>query len=167
MEEINTEQKIADIFSIFHDGNTSTWEINEELFTLKINCQYLAEKIDKSYQSFFVEFTEIRNIEFIPWMSPIELEQIKIYNLDKIFETELEILSAEIENGNAKIIFNQHNRELHYCGGNLVINSKEIKIFNEIKKELSIDELYKLCSEYWNDVKLETEKQILNRNEIE
>jgi hypothetical protein len=46
--------------------------------------------------------------------------------------------------GLAKVAFD-------YCGGNLTIGCKSIKLFDQNKNELSIDQIDKICNKYWDE----------------
>ena len=163
MESNKSLENIRDIFSIFHDGTIETWNGNHELLKLRIDCEYLAQKIDKDFKVFYVEFEHFEKLEFIPWMNPINQPQTLFTNIVDIFQASLEILSAEIENGFVKITCNQHNLDFNYCGGTLLVNCKNVKVFDEKNNELTIDELDKICNEYWNEVKVQTEKSIIEK----
>src|SRR4051794_18687214 len=160
----NILDDIKDIFSILHDGTTSTWTGNKNLLTLKIDCEYLAERIDKSYDSFYIECGQIDKIEFHPWMNPITLPQRLLTETEEIFKAELEILSAEIEEDYVKITCSQHNTDFDYFGGTLLLNCKTIKIFDQEKRQLTIDQFYKICKGYWDDFSKEIEQSIIDRN---
>lgn len=140
---------IRDIFSILHDGTTSTWTGDRNLLTLKIGCEWLAERIDKSYHSFYLECRQIEKIELHPWMNPFELTQTLLANRDDIFKASLEILSADIENDFVKITCNQHNTDFDYCGGTLLLKCETIKIFDQEKQQLAIGELDEISKAYW------------------
>ena len=157
----NTLEDIRDIFSILHDGRTSTWSGDKNSLTLKVNCEYLAERIDKSFKSFYIECRQIDKLELHPWMNPIDLPQTLLTDIKDVFEAELEILSAEIENDFVKITCNQHNLDFDYCGGTLLLNCKEIKIFDQAQRQLTIDEFDKICNDYWNRCGNELEERII------
>jgi hypothetical protein len=161
----NILDAIRDIFSILHDGTTSTWTGDKNLLTLKIDCEWLAERIHKSYDSFYLECGQIEEIELHPWMNPIKLPQKLLTDIDDIFKASLEILSADIENNHVRISCNQHNTDFDYCGGTLLLNCKTIKIFDEVKRELTIDELTEICKAYWKDFSNEIEQSIIDKKE--
>ncbi len=146
----NTLKEIRDIFSILHDGTISTWTGEKNLLTLKVDCEYLAERIDKTYNSFYIECGEIEKIGFHPWMNPIDLPQTLLTDIQDIFKAELEILSADIENDFVKVTCNQHDTGFDYCGGALFLKCKTIKIFDQAKQQLTLDEFDKICNDYWN-----------------
>ncbi|MBP4143212.1 hypothetical protein J3S90_15510 [Flavobacterium sp. P4023] len=166
MENRNKLENIRDVFSIFHDGIILNWNGNEELLQLIIDCEYLAQKIDKSFTSFVIELKNIEKIEFNPWMNPINLPQKTFIKIEDIFQTGLEILSADIENEMVKITCNQHNLNYEYCGGTLLLNCKSLKIFDENKNELTIDEINKICEEYWNETKLKIENSLIEKRTL-
>lgn len=148
--ELNSQQDIQDIFSILHDGLIETWSGNKNKLALKIGCTYLAELIDKSFEYFYVELFDIRKIEFFAWMNPISLEQKIFTELSEIFQAELEILSADKKADNVVVICNQHDTKFDYCGGNLTLSCQSIKVFDQSKRQLSIDEFDEICKKYWN-----------------
>ena len=143
-------EDIRDIFSILHDGTISAWTGNKDLLVLTVNCQYLAERIDKSFDKFYVELTNIDKIELDPWPNPFDIPTIIKTDFADIFQAELEILSAEIKNNAVVLACNQHNTDFDYCGGHLTINCKAIKIFDQNNNELTIDHLDKICNDYWD-----------------
>jgi hypothetical protein len=161
----NTLDDIRDIFSILHDGTTSTCTGNKDLLTLKVDCEYLAERIDKSYTSFYIECGQIEKIELHPWMNPIDLPQTLLTDIKDIFKAELEILSADIENDFVKITCNQDNTDFDYCGGTLLLSCKTIKIFDQEKRQLTIDEFDKICKGYWNDFSKKAEQSIAEKKQ--
>ena len=163
MESLQKLEDIRDIFSILHDGEISNWNGNNEILKLEIECEYLAKKINKSYTKFFIELTNIKKLEFKAWMNPINLPQKIFTNIENIFQSSLEILSAEIENEVVKVICNQHNLNLDYCGGTLLIKCENIKIFDEKNNVMTIEELNRICEEYWNEFKTETEQKIIQK----
>ena len=156
-------EDIKEIFSILHDGRTSLWTGDKNLLSLKFDSQWLAERIDKSYESFYIEFRQIEKIEFHPWMNPITLPQTLLTDIDDIFKASLEILSADIENDFIKITCNQHNTDFDYCGGTLLLNCKIIKIFDQDKRELSMDEFGEINKAYWKDFSNEIEQSIIDK----
>ncbi len=163
MENGKKLENIRDVFSIFHDGTISNWDGNKELLKLEIDCEYLAEKIDKSYKSFFIELENIEKLELNPWMNPINLPQKIFSEIEEVFQTSLEILSTEIENEIVKITCNQDNLDFEYCGGTLLLSCKNIKVFDQNLNELTIDEINKICEEYWNEFKMKTEISITEK----
>jgi hypothetical protein len=162
-DHANILDDIREIFSILHDGTTSTWTGNKNLLTLKVDCEYLAKRIDKSYDSFYLECGQIQKIEFHPWMNPITLPQTLLTDIEEIFKAELEILAAEIEEDYVKITCNQHNTDFDYCGGTLLLNCKTIRIFDQEKRQLTLDEFGEICKAYWKDFSNEIEQSIISK----
>ncbi len=156
-------EKIRDIFSILHDGETSTWTGDLDLFTLKVNCRYLAELIDKSYDSFYVECSCVEKIELHTWMNPINLPQTLLTDFEDIFKAGLVMTYAAIDNNHVKITCHQYNIDFDYCGGDLLLNCKQIKIFDQSKKEITIDALDKISNYYWKEKSKIVEENIINQ----
>ncbi len=156
-------EDIRDIFSILHDGTTSTWTGDKNLFTLKVDCKYLAERIDPSYDSFYIECRQIEKFELHPWMNPIELPQTLLTDIGEIFNAELEILSAEIDIDFVRITCSQHNTDFDYCGGTLLLNCETVRVFDQDHRELTVNEFDEICQGYWNDFSKKVEQSLIDK----
>lgn len=152
---MNAQQDIIDIFSILHDGTIESWTGDKNKLVLKVSCLYLAELIDKDFEYFYIEITDITIIELFAWMNPIEQEQKIFTEIDDIFKAELEILSADKKEENALIVCSQHNTDYEYCGGNLTLNCNDIKVLDQNKKYLTIEKFDEICNQYWNNIRNE------------
>ena len=130
---MRTTEDIRDIFSILHDGVISAWTGNKNLLTLTVECKYLAERIDKSFDNFYVELSIIDKIELDPWSNTFDIQAIIKTELHDIFKSKLEILSADIKDNVVVVTCNQHNTDFDYCGGNLTISCLSIKVFDQSK----------------------------------
>ncbi len=146
----NTE-KIRDIFAILHDGSIVFWTGDKKRLTLKIACKYLSERIHPSFDFFFLDLFDIDRLALVPWMNPIDLEQEYFAELKDIFQADLDILSADIEEDFVKVFCNQSNPDFNFCGGTLYLNSADTKIFDQEMRELTIDFLGNICKGYWDE----------------
>ena len=144
-------EDIIDVFSILHDGTISAWTGDKDLLTLTVHCEYLAQRIDKSFDKFYVELINVDKLELDPWTNPIDFPTIVKTDYADIFKAELEILSADINDDVVTVTCNQHNTDHDYCGGNLKISCKAIKVFNQNKNELTIDQFGEICKNYWDE----------------
>jgi hypothetical protein len=116
-----------------------------------VDCEYLAVRIDKSFDKFFVELTRIDELFLSTWLNPFDLPMQTLTELNDIFKAELEILSADIKDGKVIIACNQYNTDFDYCGGNLTISCQTIKVFDQNKNELTIDQFREICKNYWDE----------------
>ncbi|HEY3405211.1 MAG TPA: hypothetical protein VGK59_17625 [Ohtaekwangia sp.] len=144
-------EDIRDIFSILHDGTISAWAGDAHLLILTVECEYLAERINKSFDKFYVELLRIDKMELDPWTNPVDLPAIIKTDFADIFKAELEILSADIKDNAVVVSCNQHDTDFDYCGGNLTIRCQKIKVFDQIQNELTIDQLHTICKNYWDE----------------
>lgn len=144
-------EEIRDIFSILHDGTITAWTGDKKLLILTVDCKYLAERIDKSFDKFYVELSVIHKIELETWTNPVDLPTGIKTDFSDIFKAELEILSADIKNDAVVLSCNQYDTDLDYCGGNLIISCKTIKVFDQNKNELTFDEFREICKNYWDE----------------
>ena len=144
-------EEIRDIFSILHDGGISAWMGDKNLLTLTVDCGYLAQRIDKSFNRFYVELKNLDRLELDPWTNLTDIPTIVKTDYADIFKAELEILSADIMDGFVLISCNQPDPKFDYCGGDLKLSCKAIKIYDQNKNELTIDRLELICNEYWDE----------------
>ncbi|HZG00720.1 MAG TPA: hypothetical protein VEY71_06940 [Chitinophagales bacterium] len=152
-------EETEEVFSIFHDGSISSWQGDKSLLRLEIDCPYLAERLDKSYDHFYIELVNVRTIELQPWKNPIAADPIIVKELNEIFEGDLEILSAESSNETVVVTCQQWNTKLDYRGATLIVGCEQIRIYDQSNKELSLDRLQDICKDYWEDWSKETENQ--------
>ena len=156
-------EDIRDIFSILHDGVISAWTGNKNLLTLTVECQYLAERIDKSFDKFYVELSNVDELFLATWPNPFDLPVQTLTEPSDIFKAELELLSADIKDGKVVIACNQHDTDFDYCGGNLTISCQTIRVYDQNRNELTIDEFDIICKSYWDDMHKQQEKLINDR----
>ncbi len=119
--------------------------------TLTVECQYLAELIDKSFDRFYVELSQVDELFLKTWPNPLDLPVQIFTEPSDIFRAELELLSADIKDGKIVIACNQHDTNFDYCGGNLTISCLSIKVFDQKKNELTIDQLVEISKNYGDD----------------
>ena len=117
---------------------------------LTVECQYLAELIDPSFNQFYIELSEIKELFLLTWPDSADLPEQKLKQLKDIFEAELEILSAEIEKGQTVVVCNQPNTDFDYCGGSLVIECVKMRIYDQSKSALTVERLGEICKIYWD-----------------
>ena len=136
---------------MLHDGGISAWTGDKNLLILTVECQYLAKCIDKSFDRFYIELTNVSELFLSTWPNPFDLPVQTLTEPSDIFKAELELLSADIKDGEVIISCNQHDAEFDYCGGNLTISCETIKVFDQSNNELTIDQLDTICKNYWGE----------------
>jgi hypothetical protein len=156
-------EDVRDIFAILHDGRICEWSGNKNLLTLKVECEYLAERIDKSFDSFYVDLIHVKKLQLKTWPNPFELPVLTLTEIRDIFKAKLDILSAEIHENFVIVDCNQHDTAFNYCGGNLTISCETIKIYDQNKNELTIDEFDIICKSYWNEMSKILENDIIEK----
>lgn len=147
----NSLEDIRDIFSALHDGGIVSWKKAGSSLTLKVDCEYLAERIDNTFQSFTIKLHDVQKLEFEPWLGEENLQQANFTNIDEIFQGELMLSSASIENDYVKIYCVQRYGKFGYSGGELFLNGKAIALFDHAGQSLSLDQLCDISKEYWED----------------
>jgi len=147
----NSLEDIRDIFSVLHDGGIVSWANNEDSLTLKVECEYLAERIDKTFQSFTIKLDEVQKLEFEPWFAEASLPQSNCTNIDEIFQGELILSSATIEEESVRIYCDQRYSKYGYSGGELRLSAKAIALFDHAGQPLSVDVILQIGKEYWEE----------------
>lgn len=148
---MSTPEIVKSIFSLLHDGCFSEWTVDNYVMTLTIECQYLAERIDKSFDRFYVELGQVDAMTLTTWPNHTDIPTRILSEPYEIFKAELEILSAEIENEKVVVSCYQGDSNFDYRGGNLSLSCGSIKIFDQNKRELTIEQFGKLANEYWDE----------------
>ena len=143
-------ENIRDIFSIFHDGTIIKWGKQGSGIEIIVEIPYLTQIICKSYEWFSITLYDVNQMDFETWPHAGTVKPWVIKNLNDIFKPELEILSAELENNLQKITCNQHSTEFEYCGGHLRFSCIDATVRDPSGKEYSIEDLDKICNEYWD-----------------
>jgi hypothetical protein len=147
----NSFEDIRDIFSVLHDGGVVSWANNEDALTLKVECEYLAERIDRTFQSFTIKLDDVQMLEFEPWVADASLSQSIFTNIDEIFQGELILSSATIEEESVRIYCVQRYSKFGYSGGELRLSAKAIALFDHAGKPLSVDDILQIGKQYWEE----------------
>lgn len=132
----------ADIFSIFHDGNFTKFIRNQRDVEFTIEIEYLAELINPIFSLFKGKLKNCTKLEYHVWGK----EHVIIDNLNTLGALELEVLDAEVK-GNyigVKCLDDKN------YGGDLVIVTDGITIFDENNQEVTLNKLIEICKSYWD-----------------
>src|SRR5688572_9998611 len=100
--------EISDIFSIFHDGDITKCEQDNDFILLHIDCMYLAERINKDFISFTIKIHNLHHLELKTWSRESENESRLIDDINIIFQTDLEIYRSEVKNNMPLIYVGQN-----------------------------------------------------------
>lgn len=149
---MTANEDIRDIFSILHDGTISAWTGDKNVLMLTVECQYLAGRINKSFDRFFLELSEIDKLTLDPWTNSVDIPSNMKIDFADIFKAELEIMSADVKDDFVLVTCLQFDTSYDYNGGNLSIRCKKIKVFDQNKKELTIEQLGGLSRNYWSEL---------------
>ena len=98
--------------------------------------------INENFNCFYCELVNCEKFSFRFWSEDNKgttvLEEIKNY--------ELEIIDAKLSG--EELIVSCQNEEI--IGGNLHIKTQRIKLFNQLKLEIPLNELSKIRHSYWD-----------------
>jgi hypothetical protein len=149
--KIEGPKNISDIFSIFHDGCIVSCHYKNDSLVMEVEIQYLAERINPSFQKFTVRLDGVSNLYFSTWPRDRKSEPEILRGIETIFKPELEILKGTIEEGQVIVFCDQSLLDFDYCGGDLYLSAISAEVTDETGKSYSIEELGILCKSYWDD----------------
>lgn len=137
------QKKVQYMLNIFQEGVIESMKHTGTDLNFKLECVFLADKIDKSFTSFYGVFKQCEDIYFKPW----EDEYSIITDLREIVSLKIDLLNTELEeDGYFKIYTNCANT---YNGGNLYIKALDLKVYDEDLTEIAPDFLNDLAEKYW------------------
>jgi hypothetical protein len=138
-------KNIADIFSIFHDGSISQASYKNGQAKFSIDIEYLAERVQPSFQKFFVVVHGFSAFGLRTWSSQFN-EAVQIITVfEQIFIPELEILGGEVEDGHISLNCLGEANEYR----ELFFSAEGVTVTDQAGKEYSFADLACLCREYW------------------
>ncbi len=148
---IKDQEKIRDIFNIFHDGDIANFTVSKDSIDLVIEIPYLAQRINKNFRNFYLKLNGCNDITLQTW--PHKKEDISeiFKNPDQIFQSRLWILSAEIKGCKIEVACSQNDHTFDYCGGHLGFSVDSAIVLDENNREYSVEELSEICDAYWSD----------------
>jgi hypothetical protein len=142
MDEKETLEKIADVFSINHDGVIIKLEQINSSLNIQVDIQYLASVKNSQNRILDLKLLECSNFKFVDF-----IDNNKIYrDIKMIQEMELSIINAEVKE-NIIVVGVSCNDECPY--GELQFSAKDIVIFDQNGVEIEYTELIAMAKEYW------------------
>lgn len=148
---IKGDEKISEVFSIFHDGGIAAYHIAGDNLELEIEISYLTQRINQAYTKFFLSLHNARDFSFSTWPHDVNAAPAIIHDPSQIFAGEPEILSSEVKNGLIEVVMNQHSTDYDYCGGYLSFKADAAQVADEGGKQYDVNELGQICEDYWNE----------------
>ena len=137
------QNKIFDILSVFEEGVFVELNYSDKALNFKLECRFLAEMLDPSYESFYGVFKNCDDFYFEPW----DEEGLVLRAAKDIEALRPDILSIEIAHDDSIKIFS--NCSESFSGGNFVIHAKDVMIYDEDFKVLDFETLSRLSENYW------------------
>ena len=135
---------------MFHDGDIVAYEGDNAKVRLTIECEYMAEMISPEFRLFYIELFEVTRFELDAWQNPVDLPPFTLYGFEEVLKAELEIYGAIVKEDYVEISCYQSNKDFNYSGGNLVIKCSDIKVYDQVLNEMTVNELNAVCNAYLN-----------------
>lgn len=136
-------QEIHDHFTVFYEGFFESFSRHGRDINFKVECSYLADLLYPGGKYFYGTLKNAENFYFVPW----DDEMMVIRDLKRISSFRLDILGVELtEDGFIKIF---SNCEHTWSGGNLFIEARSVKIYDELFERKPYEDLVELADQYW------------------
>jgi hypothetical protein len=146
---LSSLSNIADLFSVFHDGEIVSHLPNGYDLRLRIDVEYLAKRIQPTFKYFDIDLLGLANVEFTTWPLQEAEPPRQLHNFDEIFTPRLEVLSGEVDGSLIRVVCNQPSARLGYSGGDLRFSAQAAIVRDEAGAECSIDQLKSIAESYW------------------
>jgi hypothetical protein len=142
---MNLEEQ-SDIFCIFHDGYFKQFNKIGNDIEFIVQIEYLAKIINPNFTIFKGLLKNCKRMEY-----EIKNENYTIIrDLDVLSKLNLEIGYAKSDNLCIKV---ESYSDEEQCGGNLIIVTENIIIFDESGQDILLNKLDEICKLYWNSDK--------------
>jgi hypothetical protein len=148
---IQNPDEIAQMLSVFHDGDMAAFRPDGLDLIVEIEIPYLTNRIQPGFKFFSVRFLRFRDLSFTTWPKDTGVDPWVLEGTEEVLDVAPEILSAEAEGPIVKVICNQQNPSLPYCGGELRFVADGARITDQASREWSLPDLITLAREYWDD----------------
>lgn len=144
-------EDICDLFNIFHDGTFENGQQVGGVCDLTIEIKYLAALVQSNFTSFSVQLIHPTSFTLFGWPRKLNEVKKKISVFEDIFAEDLLILDAKYVGDNIEVSCNIADMKSAFCGGELLFSCDHAIVTDQSTKSWSIEELDKLCCEYWNE----------------
>ena len=143
-------EDIARAFSIFHDGSLTLTSAAPDL-GLKVEIQYLAERIDPQYSGFRVVLHNHHGLAFSPWYTESGQTKGDLVEFEQIFNLDLGVLQADANAGLIEVVCDAYPTDSSFSGGVLRFWAESASVSDESGRDYTVEELAKLASSYWSE----------------
>jgi len=143
--------KIVEVFEILHDGRITRFEAQGEVLVLRVEIQYLAQRIAATHRGFTLRLSGVKDVSFEPWPNGALRALPVMTDYQAIFEPTLDILGAEAAGEGLRITCNQAAPAYPYCGGELRLRAERVEVFDDASAECSLEVLRDLAAGYWDE----------------
>jgi len=148
---IQTSDEIAQMLSVFHDGDMARFHADGPDVLVEVEIPYLTNRIQPGFKFFSVRFLQLRDLSFTTWPKDDGVDPWVIQGITEVLGAAPEILSAEAEGPIVKVVCNQPSPSLPYCGGELRFVADGALVTDQARREWSLADLITLSQQYWGD----------------
>lgn len=142
-------EKLAELFSLLHDGVVEHAEFDDGELLLRVRITYLAARVQKGFTTFVVRLSGVEDLAFSTWPKDPAATPAMLHAPAEIFSPPLDILNGKATEGRLVIDCNQPARSAPHCGGTLSVLVASATVVDEGGKDWSISELTALSDAHW------------------
>ncbi len=143
---ITGSDNLGAIFNVFHDGIIVRIVSKNGNLHLVIGISYLAERINPTYQFFYVTLQDVQSFTYTPWGNILLPETSILTDPDHISTRRLEILSSIVTPKDVEVLCLQNARQ----GGTLAFNVDYAIVRDQGGETVSLAQLIELAEGYWS-----------------
>lgn len=143
---ITGSENLGAIFNVFHDGTIERAVHENRNIQLDVSIFYLAERVNPSYEFFYVILHNVQFFTYTPWGNDPVPETYVLTDLDRISAKALEILSSTVTPQGIEVLC----LENFHQGGTLAFNADYAIVRDQGGNELSLVQLIALTEAYWS-----------------
>ena len=145
---LTSVSEIADLFSVFHDGEIVSHHADGSDLRLRLDVGYLARRIQPTFKFFEVDLIGVEHLDFTTWPND-DAPPSHLKSPEEIFQPRLEFLSGEAEGAVVRVVCNQPGSHVGYSGGDLRFEIRGALVRDESGVEWSLQGLKLLAEAYW------------------
>ncbi len=151
---ITNKETMAQVFSNLHDGTLYLDMTPTEAYHCwKVDCEYLAERIQPQYTLFWIKVYGLKKFVFHPWLRDLEAPEIVLTAPTALSQIALGIYEATVKEGEVTLVLEDSYEAANFAGGTLVIACQGIELLDQAWKPIEAVALGKLANAYWAGIR--------------
>ncbi len=131
------------LFSIFHDGSIEEIRDSVDGIEFTVDIMYLAERIKPQFRGIIVKLIYPAEL----FLEDVDTNEM-LQDLKELNKLDIEILKTNISEDKVKVFCSVNGGQSF---GYLNVKASEINIYDPERNPISLEDLKKICKNYWDD----------------